>query len=348
MEPERLSLRHIVAIGSGSYHSFAVDRKGTVYAWVRTIGCSGIRCSDAHAYVSNLQGLNSLDQTGVKRDEGGDSAIVPIPTEVTALRPSNLQGRRVTAISGGEHHTLFLLSDGSVWGCGRCDGYELGLADDHPALKEVDDRRIAGEQRWREKRAAVLAKREKDAAGKERAAARRRANSVSRSRAPTEEPESQTQNGSAATAQPGAFISNTPSYNAEDEWAVDKPPLQNEFVMQPVPIPFPPPPTSLDSEDDPELPAWSDEYYTKAPEDPVVQISVGTRHNLAVTRAGFVYAWGYSNQCALGLGKDVESAKTPTRVKSKAMKGWFVDQVSAGGQHCLALARRPETPSTEA
>lgn len=34
LEPERLALRHIVSIGSGSYHSFAVDRGGTVYAWV--------------------------------------------------------------------------------------------------------------------------------------------------------------------------------------------------------------------------------------------------------------------------------------------------------------------------
>lgn len=137
------------------------------------------------------------------------------------------------------------------------------------------------------------------------------------------------------------MVSRTPSYTEQDEWASDKPPLQNEFVIKPVPIPFPSPPKSLSDsgEEDPALSAWSDDYYTKAPEDPVVQISAGTRHNLAVTKAGHVYAWGFSPQSALGLGKDVESAKTPTRVKSKAMKGWFVDKVSAGGQHCLALAR---------
>lgn len=35
LEPERLALRNIVCIGSGSYHSFAVDKAGVVYAWVR-------------------------------------------------------------------------------------------------------------------------------------------------------------------------------------------------------------------------------------------------------------------------------------------------------------------------
>jgi regulator of chromosome condensation len=259
---------------------------------------------------------------------------VPIPTPVRALHPSKLNERRVIAISGGEHHSLFLLSDGSVWGCGRCDGYELGLADDHPALDEVDTRRIANEKRWREKRAAVFAKREKEAIAKQR----RRANSISGrhetdSRAQTEEP-----------VQPKfGMVSRTPSYTEQDEWASDKPPPQNEFVMQPVPIPFPPPPSSLHDEEDPPLPPWNDSYYTEVPADPVVHISAGTRHNLAVTRGGYVYAWGFSPQSALGLGRDVEAAKTPTRVKSKAMKGWIVDQIAAGGQHCLALARRPES-----
>lgn len=292
--------------------------------------------------------MNSLDQTGVDRSEGGSSAIVSIPTEVSSLHPSNLNGRRVTAISGGEHHTLFLLSDGSVWGCGRCDGYELGLADDHPALKDVDARKVEGEKKWRAKRAAVLAKREKGEQTKQR----RRANSVSR--AQTEEPSTinpaAVANGKGLSSEAvgnghptdsnGGIVSRTPSFNT-DEWASDKPPLQNEYVMKPVPIPFPPPPASLEDENDPVLPPWTDECYTTAPLDPVVQISAGTRHNLAVTRAGHVYAWGFSPQSALGLGKEMEAAKTPTRVKSKAMKGWFVEEVSAGGQHCLALARPP-------
>ena len=34
LAPERLSLRKIALVGSGSYHSFAVDYQGNVYAWV--------------------------------------------------------------------------------------------------------------------------------------------------------------------------------------------------------------------------------------------------------------------------------------------------------------------------
>ena len=121
LSPERLALRNIVLIGTGSYHSFAVNAKGTVFAW----------------------GLNSLKQTGVTEERGGDEDIIWQPTEVDALNPAKLGGRKVTQISGGEHHSLFLLDDGSVWGCGRCDGREVGLADDHPAMKELAIRKAA-------------------------------------------------------------------------------------------------------------------------------------------------------------------------------------------------------------
>ncbi|KAF8318024.1 RCC1/BLIP-II [Clavulina sp. PMI_390] len=360
LDPERLAIRNIVAIGSGSYHSFAVDRNGHVYAW----------------------GLNSLDQTGVDQDAGGSASIVSTPSIVSSLIPSNLNGRRVTAISGGEHHTLFLLSDGSVWGCGRCDGYELGLADDHPALKEVDERRLQAEEKWRRKRAAVLAKREKE----EEARVKRRARSMSRAAAsapnsPHRPPSSSTRAGRSSqthiededlpSTQPadtedddergrstsivnrmltashsnGSMVSHTPSFHQlPDEWASDKPPPQNEFVSTPVPIPFPPPPSAaelaIDSElaNDPPFPAWSDTFYQAPPDDPVVQISAGTRHNLAVTKAGHVYAWGFSPQNALGLGEKEEAAKVPTRVRSESLLGWKVVNASAGGQHCLALA----------
>lgn len=119
--PERLALRKIVLIGTGSYHSFAVDKDGRVYAW----------------------GLNSLHQTGVSEEDGGDEPIIWSPTEVTSLSPKALGGRRIVQISGGEHHTLFLLSDGTVYGCGRCDGFEIGLGEDHPLMQEISANRKA-------------------------------------------------------------------------------------------------------------------------------------------------------------------------------------------------------------
>ncbi|KAG8790260.1 hypothetical protein FRC12_012376 [Ceratobasidium sp. 428] len=240
--PHRLALRRVRVVGSGSYHSFAVDDKGEVWAW----------------------GLNSMRQCGVGLDED----VVAQPTIVPALSPSNLgKGRRVVAVSGGEHHSIFLLNDGSVYGCGRCDGFELGLADEHEAMIELKAR----------------VKKQKD--------------------------------------------------QAEEEWVknggdlAEMPPFfSDEYVPEPVQIFFPPTPTTTNP--DPAL--VHGDTTTK-----IAAISVGTRHNLAVSVAGHAYSWGYGNQCQLGLGPEVEAQNVPKRVRSKAMEGWKVVGCAAGGQHCL-------------
>ncbi|KAG8989140.1 hypothetical protein FRB90_002384 [Tulasnella sp. 427] len=125
LDPDRLSLRNIVHVASGSWHSFTVDQDGVVCAW----------------------GLNSQGQLGLSSEsyfdlEADEEARrfeehVPTPTQVDALLPSNLGGRRVVQISGGEHHSLFLLDDGSVFACGRHDSAQLGLSEDHPATKAL-------------------------------------------------------------------------------------------------------------------------------------------------------------------------------------------------------------------
>jgi regulator of chromosome condensation len=176
-------------------------------------------------------------------------------------------------------------------------------------MKEVEVRRQAAEQRWREKRAREATKRAREALKR---------------------------------AAKAAAVGDDEN-NEEDPKAPqtsEKPPPMDEYVPEPVPIIFPPPPTSSNSSNDPTLPPWNDSAYTTPPVDPIIHVSAGTRHNLAVTKMGYVYAWGFSTQCALGLGKDVEFAKTPQRVKSKGMEGWHVEMAAAGGQHCLVLARR--------
>jgi regulator of chromosome condensation len=119
LAPERLGLKNIVHVAAGMYHSFAVDTTGTVWAW----------------------GLNSLKQTGIASSRGGDEELVIVPTQVDALYPENHGGSRVIQISGGEHHALFLFDNGQVWGVGRCDGDELGLASDNPAQEGIAERR---------------------------------------------------------------------------------------------------------------------------------------------------------------------------------------------------------------
>lgn len=118
LEPERLGLRNIVLVGAGSFHSFAVDKAGKVYSW----------------------GLNTYKQCGVS-GRGSEEEMILTPTEIKSLAPSEHNGARVIQVVGGEHHSLFLFDDGSVWGCGRQDAYELGVCDDHPAQEGLKERK---------------------------------------------------------------------------------------------------------------------------------------------------------------------------------------------------------------
>ena len=66
-----------------------------------------------------------------------------MPTEVKALHPNKHKGARVIAVAGGEFHNLFLFDNGSLFGCGRTDGYELGLDDRHPAMIRAREQSMA-------------------------------------------------------------------------------------------------------------------------------------------------------------------------------------------------------------
>jgi len=167
-------------------------------------------------------------------------------------------------IAGGEHHSIFLFDNGEVWGCGRCDANQIGIAEDHPAYQGVLERRselLQGKQAELDKAMKALelvnAKTDGDEEDKEVAA-----NNV-------------------ATAQ------------AKLSAAVD------EHIPEPVRIYFPPIPESYEVV--PEFPAYEE---AKNVDNPIVCIAAGTRHNLAVSRSGHVYSWGLGIQAQLGLGKE--------------------------------------------
>lgn len=118
--PEKVTLKSrslkAVAVGAGNYASYAVDEKGGVWGW----------------------GLNSWGQIGTG-NENEDDNIVPQPRLIDELSPEALgDGVRIVQIAGGEHHTLFLASDGRVFACGRGQGGQLGLPSNHPALTAED------------------------------------------------------------------------------------------------------------------------------------------------------------------------------------------------------------------
>lgn len=70
-------------------------------------------------------------------------------------------------------------------------------------------------------------------------------------------------------------------------------------------------------------------------DDPIVDISAGTRTSMAISRSGVLYMWGEGSQSELGAGK-VEVLKVPTAVAPKSGE-WHAVAGSCGGQHTLAL-----------
>ncbi|GAA95104.1 uncharacterized protein L969DRAFT_64913 [Mixia osmundae IAM 14324] len=120
LRAEGIGLKNIIAVGAGSFHSFALDESGKVYGW----------------------GLNTFQQLGLSDKDGGLEDSIGKPTVIEALLPDNLNGAKVVAMSGGEHHSLFLLDDGRVFACGRCDDGQCGLSDAHEAMINANQRQI--------------------------------------------------------------------------------------------------------------------------------------------------------------------------------------------------------------
>eukprot|EP00854_Cymbomonas_tetramitiformis_P033295 gene33295-42645_t len=89
------------SIACGSFSSFAITFSGEVYSW----------------------GLNNYGQLGweVPTEKGKAGSGFYEPRLVEAL-----QGKRVTQIASGEHHTLALTKNGAVLAFGRPTYGRLG------------------------------------------------------------------------------------------------------------------------------------------------------------------------------------------------------------------------------
>lgn len=90
----------IEAIWCGAYHSFALDKRGRIFAW----------------------GLSNFGQTGIETGLWEDSVIVKRLTVV-----KNLAGKRVMGIQGGLHHSIACMIDGECLVWGRCDDSQIGI-----------------------------------------------------------------------------------------------------------------------------------------------------------------------------------------------------------------------------
>ncbi|WP_269798947.1 RCC1 domain-containing protein [Caldicellulosiruptor acetigenus] len=88
-------LKDVVAIAAGRYHSLALKKDGTVWAW----------------------GENSTGQLG--NETSGKDKYSYVPVQVKGIKD-------VLAISAGSYHSLALKKDGTVWGWGANARGQLG------------------------------------------------------------------------------------------------------------------------------------------------------------------------------------------------------------------------------
>ncbi|KAI8063478.1 regulator of chromosome condensation 1/beta-lactamase-inhibitor protein II [Gongronella butleri] len=101
LRPERVRLRNATMVAAGAYHSFAVVGDD-LYVW----------------------GLNNFQQCGIV---DADDNVPAVETVEQPTLVAGLQGKSIKSVHAGEHHSLVLLNDGSVFAFGRADSSQLGL-----------------------------------------------------------------------------------------------------------------------------------------------------------------------------------------------------------------------------
>ncbi|KAK7204161.1 Srm1 protein [Myxozyma melibiosi] len=113
LQPREIGIRNIKYIGSGEFHSFAIDTQGRVLAW----------------------GLNQFGQCGIPSEGAGeDGAVVTEPTYINAF-----DGKNIISITAGEHHSVALSAENDMYTFGRIDSSEIGIEKDELPDTAVKD-----------------------------------------------------------------------------------------------------------------------------------------------------------------------------------------------------------------
>ena len=92
---------NFVDIGTGSNHSFAIHKNGSVYAW----------------------GRNNFCQTGIDKSKDQIFENIVRPTVIKGLKGKG----RITSITGGKEHSIAATDQSTCLSWGRLDTYALGL-----------------------------------------------------------------------------------------------------------------------------------------------------------------------------------------------------------------------------
>lgn len=99
--------QRITKIFCGDYYSFAIAEDGHVWGW----------------------GANNYCETGHPEDAGNDNASVLTPRIIQSL-----EGKGVTGIASGSHHSVVFTTSGKAYVWGRCDGSQTGIP-----MKDLND-----------------------------------------------------------------------------------------------------------------------------------------------------------------------------------------------------------------
>ncbi|POW06412.1 hypothetical protein PSHT_10392 [Puccinia striiformis] len=268
-------------------------------------------------------GLNTRGQLGISIDQSGwDEEIVSVPTIIHAMHPDRHDGSRVVAIEGGDFHTLFLLDNGQVWSVGNYENGEIGIKKSSPEIVAAEDLRKAGmvkknefvEEQMKKRKAkfeSSLVKYNERLSKKEKAG--------KKADQKEGEGEEEEEEGEDPAPQWDEMIERM---EVEQE-AANQGFVPGQCLRTPTRIEFP---------------------------HPVIDISSGTRHNLAVDNQGNGYSWGLGQSNELGQGKDadgeeIELVEAPKLLTSKALTQPIPDRgvlkvvrCAAGGTHSLLIA----------
>lgn len=98
--PTGVGVHNVIDIACGRNHSFAIDKKGDVWAW----------------------GSNNFGQCGVLDSAGEENAFIFKPTKLEVVP----DGKKIRAIAGGNHHSVACTTDGKLLTWGRIDGSMVG------------------------------------------------------------------------------------------------------------------------------------------------------------------------------------------------------------------------------
>ncbi|WAQ87144.1 hypothetical protein PtA15_8A45 [Puccinia triticina] len=267
-------------------------------------------------------GLNTRGQLGISSEEAGwEDEIVSVPTPVRAMAPDQHDGARVVAIEGGDFHTLFLLDNGQVWAVGNYENSEIGIAHSAKEIVAAEEERKAGTAK---KKTFVEEELKKRKVKFESSLVKYNERLAARKQKKPEEQDDEEDD-------PAPQWDEMAERLEVEQEAANQGFVPGQCLRTPARVEFP---------------------------HPVIDISCGTRHNLAVDNQGNAYSWGLGQSNELGQGKDedgeeIELVETPKILTSKALnkgadRGTLkVVRCAAGGTHSLLIAATiPSTAET--